>query len=209
MIPRSASILPISRVFFSSFLIVSIAQYANGQGIANRSAALCSEMTFQCNRNYQTGNFVQAEVNCRNLVSCTKTSVDRNFRVHTSALDMLGKVYFAEKKYTEAVPVYQRRLAIVQRNIGIQTVEGAIAITDLANAYSGTRQFDKAEPLYQQAIRVVETLISRSSDPSYKKAIGKGLYRLRLTYVALLRVTGRNGEADRLQKQADIEAPRP
>ncbi len=59
-------------------------------------------------------------------------------------------------QYTEAKPLYQRALAICEKQLGAEHPHTASSLNNLAELYRSQGQYEQAEPLYQRALAICE-----------------------------------------------------
>ena len=66
--------------------------------------------------------------------------------------------YYLERRaqYTQAEPLYQRALAICEKQLGPEHHETAICLDNLANVYREQRKYEQAVPLTQRALAIFE-----------------------------------------------------
>ena len=70
-------------------------------------------------------------------------------QARVNELDRLGK-------YSEAIPLAQRVLALREKALGPNHIGVAAALNDLANLYASDARYVDAEPLYQRSLVIVE-----------------------------------------------------
>jgi tetratricopeptide (TPR) repeat protein len=104
------------------------------------------------------------------------------------SLNALAKLYSDQARYSEALPLYQRAL-VIQRNIK-SAFDEADTLTKLAELYLAQSNYAQAEPLLKQALSIFEEKTGTDSQ--------KVVEVLEL-YIEMLRKTGRNIEADKLE----------
>jgi tetratricopeptide (TPR) repeat protein len=99
----------------------------------------------------------------------------------------------SQGKYTEAIPLAERYVALARRKHGENHTEFATAISWLAFVYDAQGRYGDAEPLYKRALAIREKALG-PGHPS----VGTCLNNLAVLY----REEGRYGEAEPLYKRA-------
>jgi tetratricopeptide (TPR) repeat protein len=70
------------------------------------------------------------------------------------SLNNLAELYQAQGKYSQAEPLYQRSLAIVERAVGPEHPNVATSLNNLARLYQAQGKYSQAEPLYQRSLAI-------------------------------------------------------
>ena len=73
-----------------------------------------------------------------------------------TSLNNLALLYYAQGKYAEAEPLYQRSLAIWEKALGPEHPDVATSLNNLAALYRAQGKYAEAEPLYQRALAIRE-----------------------------------------------------
>ena len=118
-------------------------------------------------------------------ISIYDESSDAEATALGSPLNNLAALYQSQGKYSEAVPLYQRALAICEQELGPMHPDTANSLWWLATLYEQQKAYEQAEPLYRRAVAIYEQVIG-SAHPSTK--------RIRARYAALLQLMQREGE---------------
>src|SRR5215813_1073756 len=71
-------------------------------------------------------------------------------------LGNLGGVYWAQGKYAEAQPLFERAVAIDENALGPDHRLFAVSLYDLANLYCAMGKYEQAEPLFKRTIAIDE-----------------------------------------------------
>lgn len=108
---------------------------------------------------------------------------DRHPRLVTS-LNFVGSFYEEAERYDDAARIFTRAMKATEGWVGPSHPVFAGALAKLAGIFRKAKKYGEAEPLYLRAIAIRET----ASDP-------KRLARTLEGYAALLRATGRAGDA--------------
>ena len=98
-----------------------------------------------------------------------------------------------EAKYSEAIPLGQRALAIAERRYGPNHPEVGIALNNLAELYEGVGRYAEAEPLFKRDLAITEN----AKGPDHPD-VASTLNNLALLYDA----QARYGEAEPLAKRS-------
>jgi len=77
---------------------------------------------------------------------------------------------YQQGKYTEAVPLAERALAIRRRLLGPDHSEVATSLNNLAALYYAMGAYDKAEPLYRQALEIKRKALGEAH-PDYARSL--------------------------------------
>ena len=103
--------------------------------------------------------------------------------------------YFAQDRYAEAEPLYQRSLAIREKALGPEHPDVVSDLNGLALPYGNQGRYADAEPLLNRALAICE------------KALGPEhpvVATVLENYAVLRRKTGREVEADRLDARVKL-----
>ena len=71
----------------------------------------------------------------------------------------MAALYYAQGRYSEAEPLYQRSLAIWEQQLGADHPDTATSLNNLAGLYRAQGRYSEAEPLYQRALTVAEAVL--------------------------------------------------
>jgi tetratricopeptide (TPR) repeat protein len=71
-------------------------------------------------------------------------------------LDRLAMVYYQEKRFADAQPLYERSLPIWEATLDPDDPQLAPSLDNLAVVYAAQQKFAKAEPLYHRALAIRE-----------------------------------------------------
>jgi tetratricopeptide (TPR) repeat protein len=71
-------------------------------------------------------------------------------------LNNLAALYYAQGKYEQAEPLYQRALTIWEKQLGPEHSDTATSLNNLAELYRTQGKYEQAEPLYQRALAIWE-----------------------------------------------------
>ncbi len=71
-------------------------------------------------------------------------------------LNQTGYYLYDRVLYAQAEPLYQRALAIREKQVGPEHPDIATDLNNLAALYRAQGKYEQAEPLYQRALAIVE-----------------------------------------------------
>jgi tetratricopeptide (TPR) repeat protein len=98
-------------------------------------------------------------------------------------LSNLAGLHRAQGRLTEAEPLYQRALTIVEQALGPQHPQVAVGLNNLAGLYHAQGRLTEAEPFFQRALTILEQALG-SIHPHVAAALNNlaGLYRAQGQY---------------------------
>ena len=73
-----------------------------------------------------------------------------------ATLNTLAVLYHAQRKYTQAEPLYQHVLKLLEQTVGPEHLTLATTLNNLAVVYEAQDKYGEAEPLYQRALILLE-----------------------------------------------------
>ena len=73
-----------------------------------------------------------------------------------TSLNNLAELYRAQGKYTEAEPLHQRSLAILEKALGPEHPNVGGSLNNLAELFRTQGKYAEAEPLYQRSLANME-----------------------------------------------------
>src|SRR5262249_14898941 len=109
------------------------------------------------------------------------------------SLNNLAVLYITTGAYAKAEPLYQRALAIREKELGREHPDTAISLSNLAELYRTTGAYSNAEPLHQRALAISEKALG----PEHAKT-ATALNNLALLYIT----TGAYAKAEPLYQRA-------
>ena len=143
---------------------------------------------------FQQGDYPQAEKLFLTAVTEAE-KLGKNDPLLSISLNDLALVYRAQKKYAEAEPLYQRALAIDERNHGADHYGVAADLNSLGALYRAWGKYAEAEPLQQRSLAIWEKALG----PEHPN-VATGLE----SYAVLLRKMGREDEAEIMKARAQV-----
>lgn len=105
----------------------------------------------------------------------------------------LGRLYHTLGRHAEAEPLYRRALETWVNVLGSTHPKVAVGLGTLGQVYYAQGRYHQAEPLYRRSLKILERVVG----PAHP-VVAAGLEN----YAALLRKTGREPEAARLEAHA-------
>ncbi|MEA5626008.1 tetratricopeptide repeat protein [Nostoc sp. UHCC 0251] len=105
----------------------------------------------------------------------------------------LGRFYQGQGLYQQAEPWYKLCVEVAKNRLGLEHLNVAASLNNLAELYRSTGHYSEAEPLHLQALELLKRLLG-DNDPN----VASSLNNLALLY----HVTGRYSEAEPLYQQA-------
>ncbi|NEO93027.1 MAG: tetratricopeptide repeat protein, partial [Moorea sp. SIO3G5] len=105
----------------------------------------------------------------------------------------LGRFYYGQGAYEQALPWYQQCLSTVTERLGQDHPDVATSLNNLAGLYSSQGRYQEAEPLYQQALEMSQRLLGQDHPD-----VATSLNNLALLYYS----QGRYQDAEPLFQQA-------
>jgi tetratricopeptide (TPR) repeat protein len=91
------------------------------------------------------------------IFACSASSAKED---NLKALNQRIYKLFAEGKYQEAIPIAERAVEVAKRERGLEQLETAEALSNLAVMYGKIGDYAKAEPLIQEALQIRQTISS-------------------------------------------------
>ncbi|MDB9447804.1 tetratricopeptide repeat protein, partial [Anabaena sp. CS-542/02] len=76
-----------------------------------------------------------------------------------SSLNNLAGLYYSQRRYDQAEPLYLQALELSKRLLGDNHPSVATSLNNLAGLYYSQRRYDQAEPLYLQALKLCKRLL--------------------------------------------------
>jgi len=114
----------------------------------------------------------------RALAIIEKTQVGKPAVV--DAINKLTQLYDAKKQFAQSLPLNEKALAILEKNLGKDHQAVAGAVTKLATTHAAMEQYDKAEPLFVRALAVQEKTLGKED-----VEVGKTCFALGRLYVQM------------------------
>jgi tetratricopeptide (TPR) repeat protein len=148
----------------------------------------------------KTGKNADAAILYTKVLDIRTKAFGANHPKTAKALENLANAYTASGKIDMAEPVYANLIATRESLNGLEDPKVAQALEDLAAALTQNGKFKKAESRYKRALAIREK--NAKADPA-------ALSNCLTGYSALLRKTGLNDEAAKMEARAKKPAGKP
>lgn len=89
-----------------------------------------------------------------------------------ASLHSLALLYFVQRKYTLAAPLYRRSLRMLEKNFGADHPELVVVLDNLAEVYSVQGRRREAEPLYRRIVSIQQKAYG-GDDERLREPLGK------------------------------------
>ena len=161
----------------------------------------------QCRSLYQNRDYGGAEKSCKEAVQSSERLPEDLFPERFGSLQVLGYVYFSERKLGQSQEAFEQEWAVISKAIAQARMKPdepdvGYAARDLARVYHANGQAEKAETLYKRALAIFETAIQGSYPEHMKRGYIQQIKKIVQDYSLLLKAQGRNNEADELESNA-------
>ncbi len=141
---------------------------------------------------YQQADYADAEKLLLAALKEAEKFGEQDPRLATS-LNNLAVLYYAQGRYAQAEPLYQRALAIREKALGPEHPDVAQSLNNLAVLYNAQGKYAQAEPLYQRSLVIREKVLG-PEHPNVATVLEN--------YAALLHKLNRDAEADKMEARA-------
>jgi TonB family protein len=159
----------------------------------------------ECRSLVQSAKYAEAEPKCRQAVEISDNLPKEVVLERTGALSMLANAIFLQRRFSEAIPLYERALELDK---GYRKPDDADLATEYANlgrAYGVTGNLPKADEFYETAVSTFRAAIK--SLPSMYENYSRRLQRTLNEYAQLKEAEGQTEAASALRKQASEISP--
>ncbi|MGV7213225.1 CHAT domain-containing tetratricopeptide repeat protein [Bradyrhizobium sp. UFLA05-112] len=146
----------------------SFATSATAQNFAVQSAKI--------NELSRAGKYAEALPLAQAMVASLEKS--NNSRDLAGALNNIAQIHVAQGDDDQAEPLYKRAIALLEKSLGLDTVEIAPELNNLAALYQRQQRFADAEPLFKRALAIREKTLPREHPD-----VGQSLNNLATLYV--------------------------
>jgi tetratricopeptide (TPR) repeat protein len=109
------------------------------------------------------GQLPKAEAAARQALSLAKLSDPGEGRPTAGSCDMLASVLFYQGRFADALPIYQRALAIYQRGGERELLGAASAGTNLGTTYAYLHRYQEAAAAIEKALKLREQIFEPDS----------------------------------------------
>jgi tetratricopeptide (TPR) repeat protein len=141
---------------------------------------------------YQNGQETNAEMFYLAALEDVQNAGPNDPRL-AATLNTLAVLYHSQRKYTQAEPLYQRVLKLLEQTIGPDHPTLATTLNNLAVVYEAQDKYAEAAPLYERALALMEHTLG-PDHPNLAVALDN--------YADLLRKMQREAEAESAEARA-------
>jgi TonB family protein len=145
----------------------------------------------ECRALLNEGKYADAEGHCRHAVSVSNELPKNVVLERSEARALLGNSIYLQRRFQEAIPLYEEALALDKRHRKPDDADLATAYANLGRAYAGAGELAKADELYASAVSTFEAAIQ--SLPQMKQNYTE---RLKRTLNEFAQVKDAEGQAD-------------
>jgi TonB family protein len=161
----------------------------------------------ECRSLVNGGNYVEGEPKCREAVEISNDLPKEVVLERSDALCMLANSIFLQRRFSEAIPVYEKALELDK---GYRKPDDADLASDYANlgrAYGVTGDLVKADEFYATAVSTFRAAIKDL--PSMSENYTRRLQKTLNEYAQLKDAEGQAEAASALRQQAREISPKP
>jgi TonB family protein len=154
----------------------------------------------ECRSLIKDAKYVEAEPKCRQAVEISNNLPKEVVLERSGALSMLANTIFLQRRFSEAIPLYEQALELDK---GYRKPDDADLASDYANlgrAYGATGNLDRADGLYAAAVTIFRDAIKKL--PSMYENYSRRLQRTLTEYAQLKEAEGQAAAASDLRQQA-------
>jgi TonB family protein len=154
----------------------------------------------ECRKLTKDAKFAEAELKCREAVEISNNLPKEVVLERSDALSMLANVIFSQRRFADAIPLYEQSLALDK---GYRESDDADLASDYANlgrAYAVTGRLSEADELYSTAVATFRAAIKNL--PSMSKNYTRRLKRTLNEYAQIKDAEGQAEAASTLRQQA-------
>lgn len=154
----------------------------------------------ECRSLLNARKFADAERKCREAVAISNELPKDVFLERSDARALLANSIFAQRRFEEAIPLYEEALALDEGHRKPDDADLATGYENLGQAYSMVGQFAKADGLYAKAVSTFEAAIQHL--PQMKENYTRRLKRALEQYAQLKEAEGESEAARQLRTKA-------
>jgi TonB family protein len=159
----------------------------------------------ECRSLVKTAKYAEAEVKCREAVKISEDLPKEVVLERTDALSMLANAIFLQRRFSEAIPLYEKALEIDKGYRKPDDADLASEYANLGRAYGVTGNLAKADELYSLAVSTFKAAIK--SLPSMYENYSRRLQRTLNEYAQLKEAEGQSEAASALRQEASQISP--
>jgi TonB family protein len=157
----------------------------------------------KCREFLQADEYAKAEASCRTSVELGEKLPPARQNERRSAYQLLGHSLFRQRRFAEALPVYQHELAVAEASLKGYEAELGYARRDVAHALHGAGDLYAADPYYAKALETLERARNHLGSEFLKNEYSRTIKSVLKTYAILLRQTNQPEKAEALERRAD------
>jgi TonB family protein len=161
----------------------------------------------ECRSLVNTAKYVEAEAKCREAVAISNDLPKDVVLERSDALSMLGNAIFLQRRFSEAIPLYEQALELDKGYRKPDDADLASEYVNLGRAYAFTGNLDKADELYAKAVSTFRAAIKNL--PSMSDNYSRRLQRTLKEYAQIKDAEGQTEAAAALRQQSNEISPRP
>jgi TonB family protein len=154
----------------------------------------------ECRTLVNKGEYAAAEAKCREAVELSNRLPKDVILERSSARSLLANTIYLQRRYAEAIPIYEDALHLDQGYLKPDDADLASDYWNLGRAYGMVGQIAKADGLYATAVSTFEAAIK--SLPDMKENYTRRLKRCLTEYGQLKEAQGQSDAAAALRKKA-------
>ncbi len=192
---------------FKTTLEVSFLLGGTPSQIANEEKASSRffEEDGKCRDRYRNKEFDQALVLCKSALDLAAKLPKERVNERRLAYEIVGHVYFAERKFDEALQDYRTELQIALETLQPYEAELGYAYHDVALACHSLGRFSEAALNYARAEQTMSQAREHIGLAELKPKYSATLKQIREHYLILLQQTGQTAAASDLEKRIQAE----
>jgi hypothetical protein len=145
---------------------------------------------WDCKIELEHHNYAAAEDGCLKALAITTGFPTERYRAKVDTLDLLSKVYMAQRMTAKAIPLLQAELAILKSRPMLDEKAIGVSSATLAMCYQAEHRNVEAATQYKNAILIFERLDRSTSNANEKKIYEKDLAVTNAAYNLLRQQTG-------------------
>jgi TonB family protein len=161
----------------------------------------------ECRSLVDGGKYVEAEPNCRDAVEISNNLPKEVVLERSDALSMLANSIFLQRRFSEAIPLYEKALELDKGHRKPDDADLASAYANLGRAYGVTGSLAKADEFYAMAVSTFNAAIKDL--PSMSENYSRRLQRTLNEYAQLKDAEGQAEAASALRQQSNEISAKP
>jgi len=156
----------------------------------------------KCRSLIKAQQFAEAEAACKTGVDLAEKLPARRQMERLSAYRNTGVALFYQRKFSDALGLYQHELSIAQATLKPDEAELGYAYHDVALGLHGTGDLQQARSYYERAETTLEQAREHIDSAFLKNQYSGSIKSVLLDYVVLLRQSGDSSGADAAERKA-------